>query len=52
MSRDSYQSLKRHLQDRQNHAVLTIVQEHLFVDGEYLHYNQERIQEVAHPDAF
>ncbi|CAI9728746.1 transcription initiation factor TFIID subunit 5-like [Octopus vulgaris] len=32
MSRDSYNQLKRHLQDKQLNLLLTIIQEHLFID--------------------
>ncbi|XP_007910610.2 transcription initiation factor TFIID subunit 5 [Callorhinchus milii] len=32
ISRDSYQCLKRHLQERQNNQIWNIVQEHLFID--------------------
>ncbi|OCT69991.1 transcription initiation factor TFIID subunit 5 [Xenopus laevis] len=32
ISRDSYQLLKRHLQERQNNQIWSIVQEHLYID--------------------
>ncbi|XP_068113612.1 transcription initiation factor TFIID subunit 5 [Hyperolius riggenbachi] len=32
VSRDSYQLLKRHLQERQNNQIWSIVQEHLYID--------------------
>ncbi|XP_059902555.1 transcription initiation factor TFIID subunit 5 [Gadus macrocephalus] len=32
ISRDSYQLLKRHLQERQNNQIWTIIQEHLYID--------------------
>ena len=33
MSRDSYNHLKRHLQEKKHHKLLNIIQEHLFIDG-------------------
>ena len=33
MSRDSYNHLKRHLQEKKQKLLLNIVQEHLFIDG-------------------
>ena len=35
MSRDSYNHLKRHLQEKKMKPLLTIIQEHLFIDGKY-----------------
>lgn len=32
ISRDSYQLLKRHLQERQNNQIWNIIQEHLYID--------------------
>ncbi|XP_062866560.1 transcription initiation factor TFIID subunit 5 isoform X2 [Trichomycterus rosablanca] len=32
ISRDSYQQLKRHLQERQNNQIWNIIQEHLYID--------------------
>jgi len=32
ISRDSYQLLKRHLQEKQNNQIWNIVQEHLYID--------------------
>lgn len=32
ISRDSYQLLKRHLQERQNNQIWMIIQEHLYID--------------------
>ena len=33
MSRDSYNHLKRHLLEKKQKILLTIIQDHLFIDG-------------------
>ena len=38
MSRDSYNHLKRHLLENKQSVLLNIVNEHLFVDGEFVVY--------------
>ena len=39
MSRDSYNHLKRHLQEKKHHKLLNIIQEHLFIDGKKITNN-------------
>ena len=39
MSRDSYNHLKRHLQEKKHHKLLNIIQEHLFIDGNKIFYD-------------